>query len=91
MTLIVTYTNLEKESDVVIILRRQVLKKHPSKCRKILGVFFMCDYGVKKTIFRDFVNCFVSADCAVIAYGYGNVDDAEEAFLHCETVLSGFR
>lgn len=26
MTLIVTYTNLEKESDVVIILRRQVLK-----------------------------------------------------------------
>ena len=28
MTLIVTYTNLEKESDVVIILRRQVLKKH---------------------------------------------------------------
>lgn len=27
MTLIVTYTNLEKESDVVIILRRQMLKK----------------------------------------------------------------
>ena len=57
MTLIVTYTNLEKESDVVIILRRQVLKKHPSKCRKILGVFFMCDYGVKKAIFLYFVNC----------------------------------
>ena len=57
MTLIVTYTNLEKESDVVIILRRQVLKKHLSKCRKILGVFFMCDYGVKKAIFRDFDNC----------------------------------
>lgn|GEM_PF-1600522 len=57
MTLIVTYTNLEKESDVVIILRRQVLKKHLSKCRKMSLVFFMCDYGVKKAIFRDFDNC----------------------------------
>ncbi len=36
------------------------------------------------------IDC-VSADCAVIAYGYDIVDDAEEAFLHCETVLSGFR
>ena len=57
MTLIVTYTNLEKESDVVIILRRQVLKKHLSKCRKMSLVFFMCDYGVKKAIFRDSDNC----------------------------------
>lgn len=92
MTLIVTYTNLEKESDVVIILRRQVLKKHLSKCRKMSLVFFMCDYGVKKAIFFvTLIIACVSAGCIVIAYGYGNVDDAEEAFRHCETVLSGFR
>ena len=57
MTLIVTFTYLEKERDVVIILRRQMLKKHLSKCRKMSLVFFMCDYGVKKAIFRNFVNC----------------------------------
>ena len=59
MTLIVTYTNLEKESDVVIILRRQVLKKHPSKCRENSRSFLYVRLWREKGDFSGFCQLLV--------------------------------
>lgn len=57
----------------------------------VLSFLYVRLWREKGDFFGILIIACVSADCAVIAYGYAIADDAEEAFLHCETVLSGFR
>ena len=61
MISIVTYTKLETECDVVRGQRMQMLKKRPSKCLKMPGVFLACHSGVNIAIFQGFVNCLCSS------------------------------